>query len=256
MIKRDQYTLRARIQPACLVVLPFGTLLFVWLLPESLWGGSLGGVVASSLGTGFMAQIGRDLGRKKQEALWERWDGAPTTRLLRFRDSCNRTLLTHRRSKLEQLVGFPLPSEEEESEDPVYADQTYETATKMLINSTRDNDRFPLVYAENINYGFRRNLWGLKRWGLGISVTAMVLSWCLLFWSIGLPISDSWLSTVLSNQDWSLTTRLLGAILNTVFTLIWMLVINPQWVKLPAEAYAERLLAAVDTLLPDPAVEN
>lgn len=252
----DQYARKARVQPALLVVLPVGTLLFAWLLPESVWGGSLGALLSSWLGTAFMAQIGRDLGKNKQQALWESWGGAPTTQLLRFRGSSNRTLLTLRRAKLEQLIGFPLPSEEAEYEDPAHADQKYEAAVKILIEATRDTKTFPLIYAENINYGFRRNLWGLKRWGLVISVTAAILSWLLLFWSTGFPVSVSWVPDVLSNQESSITTRLIVAIVNSLFTVSWMLIIKPQWVRTTAVAYAEQLLAAVDTLLQGPVVEN
>ena len=42
-------------------------------------------------------------------------------------------------------------------------------------------DKFPLVYEENCNYGFRRNMFGLRPIGIAVSVIAAVALGLALF---------------------------------------------------------------------------
>ena len=127
------------------------------------------------------------------------------------------------------------------------ADQHYEVAISFLREITRDTSKFPLVLAENINYGFRRNLWGLKAYGLVIAILAAIASWGFFLSSAGFPWVESWVDNVIANADGITTTRLIGSICNTSAIVIWFLVITPKWVRNTAEAYAECLLGAIDT---------
>ena len=173
--------------------------------------------------------------------------GSPTTRLLRFRESPNRVILTRRRAKLEGLLRQALPTEEEEAQDPACADQLYEAAVSFLREVTRDTSKFPLVFAENVNYGFRRNLWGLKPYGLAFAVLAAVASWGLFLSSVGLPTAESWVDNIVKDPDGVTVTRLVGSMFNTTAVAVWLFVITPGWVRIAAEAYAQRLLGTIDT---------
>ena len=255
MIPFDRYTIRARIEPALWAVIPFGVLLFIWMAVDSIPVGALWGAVGTCGGTALLSQIGRDQGRKKQAALWKSWGGPPTTRLLRYRDPPNKEILSRWRTKLEKLMGYTLPNELEESENPTGADQKYEAAVSFLLEATRDTSRFPLVFAENVNYGFRRNLWGLKPFGLGVALLATTLSWVLLFSSADLSTMEVWLDNVINDPNRAVIARLSGSMLNTVIVAVWLFVIKPQWVKTTAEAYAQRLLGAIDTLHTHPVAE-
>ena len=56
----------------------------------------------------------------------------------------------------------------------------YGSAVDELRRLTRDTERFPLVYKGNTEYGFRRNLLGLKKIGLGVAIAALIISgWTL-----------------------------------------------------------------------------
>lgn len=228
----------------------------MWIPGDSLPLGALLGIIGTSGGTALLAQVGRDQGRKKQPSLWKSWGGPPTTRLLRFRDSPDKTILHHWRAKLERLTGYTLPSLQEEVEDLSAADQRYERAVSFLRESTRDSSKFPLVFAENVNYGFRRNLWGLKPYGLAIAFLAAIGCWGFVLASVGLSATASSLVNMLRNPDTVFMTRLIGSIITTVVTAAWLVVIRPRWVRTAAEAYAERLLGAIDTLDPAPIQEN
>ena len=192
--------------------------------------------------------MGRDQGRRKQSELWKIWGGPPTTHLLRFRSSANRVILARRRSKLERLTGYSLPSEQQEAADPAGADQHYEAAVSFLLEASRDTSRFPLLFAESINYGFRRNLWGLKPVGVAVALFAAICSWGIFVASVDLMAWKSWVDDVIRNPEVAVVSRLIGAILNTAIIVLWLLVITPEWVRAAAEAYAQRLLGSIDVL--------
>lgn len=245
----DQYTYRARVQPAFVVVLPIGLWAFAWVLDVSVTTGVLVGAGGTGGGVALLAQMGRDRGRGKQADLWKSWGGPPTTQLLRFRGSANRSRLRRWRAGVERVVGYPLPTEEEEVGDPQAADDEYEAAVHALRVATRDRRKFPLVFAENVNYGFRRNLWGWKAVGLPAAIVGALGGWGLFLMSAGIPAGEAWVASVLRSPDEATTVRLVVSILSTLLTAVWVFAISPDWVKVAAEAYAERLL---DTfLLPD-----
>ena len=181
--------------------------------------------------------------------MWASWGGAPTTHLLRLRDPSNNLTLRRLRAKLEDLVGYRLPTKQEEKADPDGADREYERAVSFLREATRDRSKFPLVFSENTHYGFRRNLWGLKTYGVAIASLAAIGSWAmLLLLSLGIPPSEVWLDILVHNPDRQVITRLIGSIINTVIVGLWIFVVKPQWVKVAADAYAERLLASIDSV--------
>ena len=220
----DAYTLRARVQPAFIVVLPIGILLFALLPNLPLFVSAFIGLIGAAGGAAVVAQLGRELGRRKEPGLWKSWDGPPTTRLLR-----------HRRNAGDIALGSGL------------RDQIGEWV-RVLRDASRDQARFPLVFAENVNYGFRRNLWGLKPIGASIAVALGLFSWTLLVLTVwGRPWPDPWWG-VLANPDTVAVIRLAAAIADTVFAALWLLLVKPSWVKASANAYALRLLESVQTL--------
>jgi FtsH-binding integral membrane protein len=111
----------------------------------------------------------------------------------------------------------------------------YEVATVVLREASRDRNAFPLVYEENCNYGFRRNLWGLKPVGLSLTLVA-----CLL---LGAVLVKELLSTATASPVLGLAVAAAMVLL-----MLWIGVVRPTWVRSTAFAYAERLLAAALTL--------
>ena len=245
----DQYTFRARVQPVLIVILPLGFLCFA-LLPEyPFFVTAFFALLGAAGGTAIVAQLGRDRGRKKEPGLWESWDGPPTTRLLRHRDTPGEiTLEPGLRQQVEEWIGYSLPTKHEEESCPEWADTKYAEVVSALREATRDKDKFPLVFAENVNYGFRRNLWGLKLYGALIAVALFASSWMLLLLTVwGRPWPDP-LWDIVANPDSVAVIRLAVAIANTAFAAFWMFWVKPSWVKVVADAYAIRLLESVQTL--------
>lgn len=245
----DLYTFRARVQPAVIVVLPLGFLCFAVLPEYPFFVTAFFALLGAAGGTAIVAQVGRDRGRKKQAALWESWDGPPTTHLLRHRHTPGDIeLAPGLRRQIEEWVGYPLPTEEEEAADPAWADTKYEEITDTLKQATREKAEFPLVFAENVNYGFRRNLWGLKLYGAPIAIALFWISWALLLLTIwGRPWPEPWWDVFVS-PDSVAVIRIVVAVANTAFAAFWMFWVRPSWIKVVANAYAERLMESVQTL--------
>jgi hypothetical protein len=80
-----------------------------------------------------------------------------------------------------EKLGRPSPTADEERADPAVADTYYARGATWLRENTRDTKRFDILFKENIAYGFRRNLLGLKLPGLLLN--ALIVSVCLgIFW--------------------------------------------------------------------------
>ena len=237
-----RYERKARFRPALLCGLPFVASV-VLLIPEfgAIWG-SIGVVVVYCGGSTLLIQIGRDLGKALEGQLYQSWGGKPSAAMLRHNDSRLPKLIKDRyRSFLSSAVpGLVLASPEEEAANPEEADAGYDSANRWLLEHTRDHAQFDLLFTENMNYGFRRNLLALKLIALGIDAFALILvigtaiaSWTGEFASTILALSLEWWASV---------------VITIVHTLLFVAYIRADWVRIAAETYAQQLLAACDSL--------
>lgn len=234
----DTYSLKARLWPALLAAAPaagFVTIVF----PDAEWwhAGLLGTGAAAGLAF-LLAQMGRSAGKRKEKTLFAKWGGKPTTRYLRHRHSpLDKHTLDRYHRNIERLSPeLRIPNDDAERDDRAAADDVYEAATRLLIQRTRDTRRFPLVFKENVHYGFCRNLWGLKPIAIGVSALSFLACGALAYRSIkvggGMPLAPA----------------VVGAV-SLIWVLLWSLWFTRDWVKVAADAYAERLLEASDNLV-------
>lgn len=163
----DPYSMRARLQPALLTLLPpFAALLAIApALLEPLRALLL--FVAALGGALLLSNVARDAGKRIEPRLWSTWGGKPSVAMLRHRDGRLAAPVKARYHKrLGQLLKRALPTAQEEATDPAAADGAYEAANSWMLANSRDQDKFQALFAENITYGFRRNLLGLSPWML------------------------------------------------------------------------------------------
>ena len=121
----------------------------------------------------LLSQVGADFGKRLEKGLWASWGGPPTTRFLRHGNhEFNNVTRRRVHAKLREL-GLHVPTREEQEQDPCDADTYYESCTQELIRRTRDTGRFPLVFKGLTEYGFRRNLLGLKIFGMSLTVAGV-----------------------------------------------------------------------------------
>ena len=238
----DPYNRKARFQPVVLGLLPI-LVSSVLLIPgfQAVWTDAAWLLICGG-GPAFLTQLGRSRGKTLEPVLYRLWGGKPSVAMLRHRDGRLATSTKARyRDFLERTVPeLRLASPAHERLFPERADDGYEGATSWLLTQTRDHQKFALLFQENVNYGFRRNIWGLKPFALtsALLTVAMVLGLKSDVWFSG---HDGVLSTV-DVADWVAIAVAVAHIF--VFTFL----IRRDWVRTAADAYALQLLASCDML--------
>lgn len=76
----DAYVIRARIVPVLLVTLPAALTVLAWAPGNALGWNGLASVFIAAGGAALFAQLGRDLGKKRQAALFESRNAAQSRR--------------------------------------------------------------------------------------------------------------------------------------------------------------------------------
>jgi hypothetical protein len=169
----DRYILGARVAPVAVVAFSLFLAISAWI-PFAQWPVKLlGGSAFLALGAFVLAQLARDAGKAIEGPLWASWGGPPTVRMLRHRDTTippgSKSLL--HRHLIELGIVDWLPSEAEEREDTDRADAAYLTCADWLRRKAlelKSKAPFDVVHSENIWYGYRRNILGIKSYGLTI----------------------------------------------------------------------------------------
>lgn len=197
----------------------------------------VGGAALAAVGLVACGLV-RDRGRHVQVGLWQSWGGSPTTQRLRFVGNDEPRAVARLRSRVEAVTGSPLPTQDEEREDPIDADRRYEEAVSALRERTRDRERFPLVFEENMDYGFRRNTLGIRPAGSLVSLAALTASVVLLI------VDDG--SVASRFGRWGAS-----ALLAAVLLVFWRGFVTADWVRRAADLYADRLLDAIHLLRSD-----
>lgn len=245
-VLKDEYRVKARLQPALILMLPVAFTLGVavagfstgWALLLRATSGTLV-TLATNIGlVMLLEQIVRHEGKRKEAGLWASWGGAPAIRLLRHRESEFSTPVQRRRihQKLKDLVpGVQIPTKAKEDKDPKAADDVYGECVRYLRNATRDESQFPLLFKENIHYGFARNLWAMRPAGVAVAA-AGTLATAWLTWTARLRGDPLWVAD-----------GILVAVEAMLFAW-WAFRVTPSWVFTPARAYADRLFDACDAL--------
>ena len=228
--KLDEYAVKARVFPAFLALIPLGICAAQFVGFGSAIIAACSAFGGTALMSFVLAQWSRDAGKTKERGLYQLWGGMPTTSYLRHRDqTVNPVIKVRRHQRLQRLVpDLVLPSVRAEAEEPAHADECYEAATKVLIQRTRDKEKYNVLFQELIDYGFRRNTWGLKPVAITVLVLSISFNLALVFVHYHLPYNVT-------------TATVFG-----LFLIVWLAAVTPDWVHLAAKSYAERLFDALD----------
>lgn len=228
----DRYDRNARLRPALLTVLPLFILIVLWYPAVSTAYGAIASLLVGCGVTFLLAQLARQRGR----ALEMRWSPAvgkahSATLLLHGDRQLPAASKARYRASLEAR-GLTLATAEEEQLDPHEALQTNISAIEWLLEATRPQAETSLLLDENIAYGFRRNLRGLKPLALLI-LTATSLANAFLTW-----------------RAWPTSPQMeIGAALGLAYAAAiagWIFGISKPFVVDASLAFARRLLAQCD----------
>ncbi len=240
----DSYDRQARLYPALLAIAPAVLTVSTLYAAQATLMTSAVALLAACGMMFWLANLARDRGKTLEPELFRSWGGKPTVQLLRHSDLRIDAVTKQRyHAALSGAMQINFPTVEAETREPASADAVYESATKWLLERTRDTRRFPLLFKENISYGFRRNMLGVKPYGASIAIASLV--WALA--ESGVAISGAISSTPgrLETMSPSQAVSLAGTAL---LTLMWFAGATQARVKIVAFAYAERLLAACESI--------
>lgn len=178
----DAYSLRARLFPAIIAAAPALAALALLISWESFELSNAIATVAIVVLLFAIADFARARGRVLERKLYAEHKGMPSIVMFRRNDATIDIGTKERyRTFLATRFGTPSPSAEQEMADQGAADAFYEQCGVWLRQNTRDTKKFPLLFTENITYGFRRNLLSVKWLALGLNV--LVVGICIvLLW--------------------------------------------------------------------------
>jgi hypothetical protein len=172
----DAYSLKARFFPAMLAIIPALAALAI-LISWSKF--SLTSVVATTAMPVLVfaaADIARRLGKRIEEQIYLELGGKPSVAMLRYsNDTFDPATKAQYRGFLSSKIGQSVPTEQEEKDNPRLADAFYARGGGWLRENTRNTKKFPVLFSENITYGYRRNLLGLKWPALGLNAVMVLL---------------------------------------------------------------------------------
>jgi hypothetical protein len=250
----DSYSRQARLFPGLLTLFPIILTAIAWFprLVTSSCGATLV-TLGTSCGILYgLSVLSRSRGKKMEKRLLAEWGGWPTTIWLRHRDD---NLPSPVRARYHAFFArnvplFVAPTEQQELADPKAADAMYASAVKWLQERCRGK-AFPLVEKENAEYGFRRNLRGLKPIGLTACFAALLISALAILWQNEplLPALASLSARPLLAVLSAVKPTALGAICVDIAAIVgWIAIARDGWVRSAGDQYARALLACCDTL--------
>lgn len=233
----NEYERKARLYPALILLTPL-TVTALVIISDKLSGvNAIGTGVVVSGGAFLLAQLARDAGKKGEKDLFVQWGGLPSVAILRHRDTRIDSITKARyHQKLAKLVkGTKAPSVKNEEANPTATDEVYTAWSNYLRVNSRDTNKYSLLFQENINYGFRRNIWGMRLFGILLSAIPSVISAVFIY-------QQYRVSAKLSNE------LIAAFIFSIIFLGLWIFCFTSQWVRVPADAYAERLAEIADNI--------
>jgi hypothetical protein len=227
----DIYDIRARLFPALLSALPVIVAIYLYLPSVFSAANELIALFAGFGGVYLLAQLARDRGKALEPGLYIKWGGMPSVNILRYRGAVlPEVSLARTHQHLEKFSGIPAPTPDSEIADPAAADDIYKSWSDFLRSKTRDTSKFALLFKENISFGFRRNLLGLKPFTLFFTLMSALVA-------VVINIENK--EIILSALDWAFI------VLSLAYAITVGLVVNERWVKTPADEYAKRLIEAL-----------
>lgn len=222
----DPYERKARLYPALICLFPLMVSISI-SYPEIY--STLSGFVALAIAVGgmqFLSHLARDRGKNLEVNLYNEWGGIPSVAILRYND---KSIPAPAKIKYHNVLAreskIAAPAESYENTYPGKADDIYRSWSDFLRGKARDEKKYPLVFTELINYGFRRNLFGIKWVCVFSAFTAIVIL-----------ILPQMKHIVFSEIQCAVGLFLL------IYMMIFMFVINSNWVKTVANAYAKSLI--------------
>jgi hypothetical protein len=234
----DAYSLRARLFPAILAVAPALAALALLISWEKIALSNLIATAALLVLVFALADFARKLGLRVEPKLYAEMGGKPSVMMFRRSDTTIEAPTKDRyRTFLAGKIKQHVPTADQEATNQAGADAFYQSCGTWLRSNTRDARKFPLLFGENVGYGFRRNLFGLKWPALALNIVVVAIcAWIL--WHRGVLDMDN-----------DLTMRtVVVLIIAAIHALYFALVVTKEGVKEASRRYGREMILCTETL--------
>lgn len=234
----DIYNLRAQLLPAVIGIAPaiaFAAISISWSelsLPQV--------IATAAVAVLFVAasDLARRMGKRFERKMFASTGGRPIMTLLRHADPTLEPRTKDRyRDYLAKQLGEAPPAADDEARVPVAADAFYDRCGVWLREHTRDKAKFRILFEENMTYGFRRNLYGL-RWP-GLALNALVVAICVYLLS---PFGI-WMSETTRTEIFAVLTI---AAIHAVYFLFF---VTRRSVEEASDQYARQLVLSCEGVM-------
>ncbi|MBP1312806.1 hypothetical protein [Herbaspirillum sp. 1130] len=234
----DTYSIRARLFPAIIAAAPAFAALALLISWKSLGLSNLIATLGILVLLFAISDLSRARGRAIEKKLYAEHGGMPSITMFRRNDETIDAGSKDRyRAFLANQLAVNVPSPADEMANQAAADAFYIQCGNWLRQNTRDTKKFSLLFAENITYGFRRNLLGVK--ALALCLNVIVVSVCTFaLWRL------SW------NTDTSQGSRIIVVLVVAVAHAAYMLLaVNRSAVWDASRAYGRELILSCESFL-------
>lgn len=235
----DAYSLRARFFPAVLAVAPALAALALLISWERL---ALSNIFAT---TGLLvlvyalADFARKLGVRVEAKLYAQMGGKPSIIMFRRSDTTIEEPTKERyRRFISNKIKVPAPTRRQEAANLKMADTFYEACGTWLRTNTRDAKKFSLLFGENVSYGFRRNLFGLKWPALAINIVVVTIAAALLWFRGSLDM----------NNDFTMR-MVVVLIVAAIHAIYFSFVVTKNGVEQASRKYGRELILSTEALI-------
>lgn len=232
----DHYIIFARFMPAFLTILPLVISIMAWCPNCKTFAGS---VITLSISFGVMSLLSLLIsyrGNQSQEKLVSQWGGMPSTILLRHSDM---TIDKYTKDRLHRwlesrISNFTLPNADQETSDPANADDMYKSATDFLRKFTCNKSNHPIVYRDNVAYGFARNLYAIRWFGVTVSALVIGINARFLLRTFGSSTSSP-------ASELTLATGVSALVIASCLLLVFIFIVDNKFVRARGVRYAKSL---------------
>jgi hypothetical protein len=225
----DRYDLNARLRPALFVLLPVLVTALFWLPQVRTFAGAIVSFLSACGVLYFLSQAARQRGRAVERKLGDRVGRAHSARMLTHADDTINVETKGRYYTYLRSHGRVLSTPDEEIAAPREAVDRARGAIDWLLEHTRPAARTSLLFDENIAYGFRRNLYGMKPIALALCVLVFAIHSSLL-----------WVRPVDPDIFWTGVVLLIAL---PVFATCWLFLVTKSFVEDASQSYGLRLFS-------------
>ncbi len=239
---RDPYEWKARVIPGLILLMPpilafissYGSKNSTQSVPLTLF--------VSCGGAYFLGNIIRGLGKSVEEKFYLKLGAKPSTIILRHNDSRIDTVTKKRfHAIIKTSSRIKMPSEAQERENPILADESYRAAIAWLIGKTRDKVKFSLLFKENVAYGFHRNMLGIKY--LGCISCLLSIFWILIHENVLIFQRTFFDLTKISHFP---GTAIASLVISNLLMIVWLFYFDEKTLKKFSFTYAQKLVESLD----------